>query len=183
VATAEAIGNDVVIVESVRTRTSGPSAVELGARLPAHATAAGKVIMAYAGPLPDRLAESLVALTARTITEMPVLVAQLAGIRRDGVAVERGELEVGRSSVAAPLLNRHGRVLGALMVSGPDTRFHPEAVGVAVTAVARTLTRIGAGANIEFYARLHPHRSGVNRSGPARPDGARSAAPLSPGVR
>jgi DNA-binding IclR family transcriptional regulator len=47
VATAEAIGNDVVIVESVRTRTSGPSAVELGARLPAHATAAGKVIMAY----------------------------------------------------------------------------------------------------------------------------------------
>jgi DNA-binding IclR family transcriptional regulator len=87
-------------VESVRTRTSGPSAVELGARLPAHATAAGKVIMAYAGPLPDRLAESQVALTARTITEMPVLVAQLAGIRRDGVAVERGELEVGRSGAA-----------------------------------------------------------------------------------
>jgi len=74
-----------------------------------------------------------------------------------GIAFERGEIEPGRSSVAAPLLNRHKRVLGALMVTGADDGFDPARLATAVQIVAHTRTRVGQNANIEFYARLRPH--------------------------
>lgn len=157
VTTAELVGWDVVIVESVPARTSPASIVTMGARLPAHATAAGKIIMAFSDRLPYPTDADLPAVTPRTITRVADLRRQLAEAVTAGVAFDRGEVEPHRSSVAAPLLNRHRRVLGALMVTGSDNGFDPARIATAVQTVAHTLTRVGQSANIEFYARLRPH--------------------------
>jgi DNA-binding IclR family transcriptional regulator len=67
----------------------------------------------------------------------------------DGPAVSHGEPEPGASSVAAPVADADGRLLAALAVTGPTTRFTAEAVakfGAGVTDASRRISRIGFGA-------------------------------------
>ncbi|SFW71933.1 IclR family transcriptional regulator [Amycolatopsis australiensis] len=70
----------------------------------------------------------------------------------EGVAVSHGEPEPGASSVAAPVLDADGRLLAALAITGPTTRFTAEAVTgfrVAVTEASHRVSRIGFGARPE----------------------------------
>ncbi|MEV6646689.1 IclR family transcriptional regulator [Amycolatopsis sp. NPDC051371] len=70
----------------------------------------------------------------------------------EGTAVSHGEPEPGASSVAAPVLDADGRLLAALAVTGPTTRFTAEAVaqlGAGVTDASRRISRIGFGARPE----------------------------------
>jgi DNA-binding IclR family transcriptional regulator len=66
----------------------------------------------------------------------------------EGVAVSHGEPEPGASSVAAPVSDADGRLLAALAVTGPTTRFTAEAVArlsAGVTDASRRISRIGFG--------------------------------------
>jgi DNA-binding IclR family transcriptional regulator len=65
-----------------------------------------------------------------------------------GIAVSHGEPEPGASSVAAPVSDADGRLLAALAVTGPTTRFTAEAVArlsAGVTDASRRISRIGFG--------------------------------------
>lgn len=69
-----------------------------------------------------------------------------------GAAVSHGEPETGASSVAAPVLDGDGRVLAALAVTGPSSRFGPgeaAAFTEAVTAAALRISQIGLGTRAE----------------------------------
>ena len=156
VALCELVERDVIVIHAVHGRSPGTTRLPLGARLPAHACAAGKVALAHARRLPYGRGEDLRAVTARTTTSATALRTQLVEIRRTGLSVERGEAIDGYTSVGAPVTNRHGRVLGALMALVPADRLDLEALGDAVGAVARTLTLAGQTANIDFLARAHP---------------------------
>ena len=96
-----------------------------GRRGPLHATASGKVLLAFAsdaqlvervlgGPLPQ--------LTPSTVTDPAVLRRQLATVRAHGYAVCRQEREVGLSSIAVPLRNYTGMVVGTLALASPAQR-------------------------------------------------------------
>ena len=66
----------------------------------------------------------------------------------EGTAVSHGEPEPGASSVAAPVSDADGRLLAALAVTGPTTRFTAEAVArlsAGVTDASRRISRIGFG--------------------------------------
>lgn len=95
-----------------------------GKRLPIHATAAGKAILAS---LPEaRVAEivdrrGLPARTAHTITEPAALFAELERIRERGYATNREENVDGVRAVGVPV-RPNGRVAGALSISGPIQR-------------------------------------------------------------
>ncbi|MEU0792158.1 IclR family transcriptional regulator [Amycolatopsis sp. NPDC005961] len=68
------------------------------------------------------------------------------------IAVSHGEPEPGASSVAGPVFDADGRLLAALAVTGPTTRFTTEAVarfGADVTDASRRISRIGFGARPE----------------------------------
>jgi IclR family acetate operon transcriptional repressor len=92
----------------------------VGRTVPYHASAVGKVFLAYdAVPMPS----SLEPLTARTIVDREDLARELAEIRVAGVATAVEELEPGLWAVAAPLTGVAG-VIGALSVSGPTVRCH-----------------------------------------------------------
>ena len=98
----------------------------IGERFPAHATAAGKAILAF---LPQREAYNIAFrngcrwYTPLTIQSMRQLKIVLDQVRRQGYATDHEELEKGLSGVAAPILYKGSRVIAALGMAGPTLRF------------------------------------------------------------
>ena len=96
-------GADVV---ALRTQHGGYPVrfeIDLGKRLPAHATAMGKVLLAL---LPDadvrrRMRGRLNAVTPHTITTLPALLSELASIRARGYGISDQELFAGIKSIAS----------------------------------------------------------------------------------
>ena len=90
-------------------------------RLPAHATAIGRVLLA--GPLRGRLCgylrqAKLVPLTPSTCTCIPrKLGAAVQRARRDGHSVVNQELEMGLRSIGVPVFDRSGRTAAAMSFS------------------------------------------------------------------
>jgi IclR family acetate operon transcriptional repressor len=95
----------------------------VGRRVPHHATAAGKVFLAFgAARLPQG---ALSRLTPHTITERRALEESLGAVRRGGYATAVDELEPGLAAVGAPVRGSDGRVVAALSISGPTLRLAP----------------------------------------------------------
>jgi DNA-binding IclR family transcriptional regulator len=111
---------------------------EVGARLPVHASALGKAMLAFAAPeaVDDLVTESLPRLTGRTL-DARGLRAELAEVERSGVAHERGDAVLGESSVAAPIFDADSATVGAIGVVADSSRLLPRgrAPGALVTAV------------------------------------------------
>ena len=91
-----------------------------GRRIPLHASALGKVLMAFdaAQPPMGRLAR----LAPNTITTVRDLLAELEHVRTLGYATTWDELEAGLCSAAAPVRGSRGTVIAAMSVSAPTVR-------------------------------------------------------------
>jgi DNA-binding IclR family transcriptional regulator len=88
----------------------------------AHATAMGKLLLAYL-PLESAMlaveqAGGLPARTAKTITTWERLAEELASIRERGYAVDDEEVAEGGLCLAAPVRDRTGQVVAAMSASG-----------------------------------------------------------------
>jgi IclR family KDG regulon transcriptional repressor len=98
----------------------------IGAGLPAHSTAAGKVLLASrpSDEVTQVVArEGLVRMTERSIVSSEKLRAELAGVRRRGFAHEDEEHAVGTCAVAAPILHARRDVIAAVSMSVPAQRW------------------------------------------------------------
>ncbi len=94
--------------------------VTTGAVVPLHASALGKVILAYdPGAARSTVGVELEPLTHRTITDRRVLIRELARVRDAGWAVSVEEDEVGTAAIAAPVRDAGGHVVAAVGVQGP----------------------------------------------------------------
>lgn len=137
---------DVVSIEQVNLSNSLVTVDWVGERHPLHATASGKVFLAFgARELLDRhLRRPLVSATPRTITDPDRLRHHLDEARRKGYAWTIGELELGLNAAAAPVRRSDGSVAAAIVTSGPEYRVTdarlPE-IGAAVQAAAATVSR------------------------------------------
>jgi DNA-binding IclR family transcriptional regulator len=67
-------------------------------------------------------------LCTNTITEWPVLQADLAAIVQQGYAVSIEETDPGAWGVATPILDGRGRVVAAIGLAGPMTRYSEDNV-------------------------------------------------------
>ena len=104
-------------------------------RGPMHRGASGKILAAFLEPADrERLVDAV---------GDPGLEAELAQVRRDGVAVTVAELDEGAAGVAAPILDRRGRLVAGLSVAGPTERVSARvpALRAAVGAAARKVQR------------------------------------------
>ncbi len=115
-----------------------------GQRTPIHAGAASKLLLAALPPEEQDLwlARPLVAYTARTITEPKRLRAELARIRRQGWAQDRGENAPSILAYAAPVCARGGRTIAALSVpflAGAGAE-RMEAIRLAAIEAARAIS-------------------------------------------
>lgn len=136
-------GTDVVYVEILRHRDAPKMPSEVGGRLPAHASAVGKALLAFS----DRATVDLVCrppmLTVgpRTITAPGLLRRQLVRIRESGLAYESEESGPGVGCVAGAIVGADGRAAAAISVSGWTGKLTLRSTGPAVRAVALTLSR------------------------------------------
>jgi DNA-binding IclR family transcriptional regulator len=111
-------------------------------RLPVHATAVGKTLLAFLPPhgVDQVLAHGLRRYTAFTITQPEELLRELASIRITHVALACQELEPARYDVAAPVFGPGGSMVAALEMSLHQPQEIPIARPVLMLA-ARMLSR------------------------------------------
>jgi IclR family acetate operon transcriptional repressor len=113
-------GGEAITVDFVPSPSSVVSLARLGRPSVAHATAAGKVMLAF-GPRTASEAE-LTAFTERTITDPAALHRELERVRGVGVAEAVGEREPDLNALAAPVLGRGGELVAILGLQGPAAR-------------------------------------------------------------
>jgi len=119
----------------------------VGRRLPAHATALGRALLA---DRPDRdavalLRRSLVPITARTTTDRTALLVSIAAARDAGYAVEREESCLGVTCFAVALpLSRPAK--DAISVAVPLTRLNDELRKLVVDHLLDARRQVAAGA-------------------------------------
>ena len=113
-------GLQLVYVAKLRHAPDRTSA-RAGERNWLHATAIGKVLLAYAPPqiIKDLLEEGLRPFTPHTITTREQLRDQLEQIRIEGCAYDREERTIGLVSVAVPIRDRGGETVASMSVLGP----------------------------------------------------------------
>jgi IclR family acetate operon transcriptional repressor len=96
----------------------------------AHATSAGKVMLAFSGrELP---AGPFRAYTPRTISDARSLAREIETVRERGYAEAVGEREPGLTAIAAPIRSSRGELEAIVALQGPSARFDPEAVAAAL---------------------------------------------------
>jgi DNA-binding IclR family transcriptional regulator len=108
-----------------------------------HATALGKVLLAYAPPalVKEILDRGLPAHTKLTITTLQELEWSLTVARRDGLAVAWGERTPGLGAVAVPVRVPDGSVVGALELSAGSLAPDMQSVRASLLVAARGLGR------------------------------------------
>ncbi len=141
-------GSDVVIV--LAAESDQPLRFERapGSRTPAHASAIGKVLLAFGRDDVDTAVSGLGPLerfTPRTIVEPGALRHELEQIRKRGVALNREERFSGVSAVAVPVRDGEGIARTAVGVQVPSARLDRERIaslGAEVRAVATELATL-----------------------------------------
>ncbi len=115
-----------ILVEEIGISSRGlPMRTALPKKLPLHATACGKILLASMSP-EERKAfyrrQVLKAFTPNTITDVRQLEDELASVRREGAAFDRQEYREGLRAVAAPVCGRVGEVIAAASLIIPAGR-------------------------------------------------------------
>ncbi|MBX3530449.1 MAG: helix-turn-helix domain-containing protein [Rhizobiaceae bacterium] len=134
---------DVVYVARVPGERIMSVSLHVGTRLPAWCTSMGRVLLGGLAPadLPGVLSRSkLVQNTPKTQTDPAALMRAIADAARDGYALVDEELEMGLMSIAVPIRERSGRIVGAINVPAQSARYTPAKLKAAALPVLRKAT-------------------------------------------
>lgn len=124
---------DAITVDFVQSESSVQSVARVGRPSIGHATAAGKVLLAFGAiELPRPPFE---AFTARTITDGHALEREVARVRDRGYAEAVGEREEELNAIAAPVFGARGSLVAIVGVQGPASRFDRAAMRQALPAL------------------------------------------------
>jgi DNA-binding IclR family transcriptional regulator len=123
-------GDDAVVIHQSISRASALGVDWTGRHTPLHATAAGKIFLAYMpeGQLLRILEGPLERFTENTIVDPASLKDHTGKVRDEGYGYTVEELETGLNAVGAPIRRADGAVVGAASVSGPAFRLPPDAL-------------------------------------------------------
>lgn len=136
-------GLEVIYLERLSGRGAVHVLTRVGGRFPAHATGVGLVLLAHAdAELQERaIAGPLRRFTPKTICAGPPLRRALADVRRTGVAISDGQVELVALSVAAPVYGPGDRVVAAVSIVIPSDVGEPRTLVPAVRTTARGISR------------------------------------------
>jgi len=122
--------HDAVTVDFVQSGSSVQSVATVGRPSIGHATATGKVLLAFGrAELP---AGALKAYTTRTITDRRKLAAEVDRVYRLGYADAVGERELDLNAIAAPVFGAGDELAAIVGVQGPASRFGRDAMRAAL---------------------------------------------------
>jgi IclR family transcriptional regulator, acetate operon repressor len=96
--------------------------------LPLHATSSGLAVLAFAPPalLKAAIKPPLTAYTPKTLCDPEALAQTLTEVRSAGLSLCEGSFDIEVTSMAAPLFDSTGTVIGALAVAMPQGRADAE---------------------------------------------------------
>lgn len=155
-------GQQMVVVAGEDAGREPQAASKVGLRLPMHASAAGKAIAAHLAPAQQSqlLAVSpLQRFTAHTIVDEQALRAELDLTRARGYALEVGEVDATRVSVAAPVFDYEGRPIGAVAVTANAAQLdarRAHGLSAELIGAARAITHSAAGQPMSLLERTEP---------------------------
>ena len=135
--------DEVIIIHHNQRPDGSQQMPETGLSIPAHASAMGKVLLAYSPEYAaGLLGRPLRPLTGSTIIDPAQLAIQFASIADYGIATEEDEAVLGESSVAAPVVDTRGNVIAAVAVVVPSSQWPPESdVLNSLRETARNISR------------------------------------------
>lgn len=148
-------GDETVILDEVQGGHLIRTSPSVGTRWPAHATSTGKVLLAAELEQDPKLVQKMTRraggklrrLTSNTIVASTRLTTDLARVSKQGYSTAMGELEEGYVALGAPVRNHEGRVVAAISLGGPSTRFTdarvPRLVKLVKEAADRASQRLG----------------------------------------
>lgn len=121
----------------------------IGSEVPVHATAVGKLHLAFAPESVALPSEPWPSFTGQTPSARADLEREVAKAKKRGWATNRDEWIPGMTVVAAPVLLR-GRLLGCMVIAAPSSRVDAARTGELATRVVQ--------AAADIAARLEPER-------------------------
>ena len=141
-------GTEVVFVAKSAGNSGLLSAIQVGARLPAHATVLGRVLLGQASlsTLEALYAHTpLTAFTAQTPTTLAALKSKIDEAAALGYSVSHGGYESGISTIAAPVFDENHHIAAAVSLTVPASRIDADRLPVLVTLVCDAAVRLSRG--------------------------------------
>jgi IclR family acetate operon transcriptional repressor len=113
-----------------------------GLRVPIHASAIGKVLLAFAADPADEIRSlgPLTPVTAATLTDPSALLDDVMTTRRRGWGLNDGERDVGVRTIAAPLYGADGAAWAGVAIQGPAARLPDERLEELADLLVETAT-------------------------------------------
>lgn len=138
------IGNDVLIADHVPSAQALRFDAGIGRRVPIHASAMGKMLLALAeDPAAEVAALGMLRrFTERTLTDPALLLTELEAIRRRGWSLNDGERDPGVRAVAVAI-PRTGAAPAAMAVQGPEVRLTDDRLA-SIVALLDSTVRVGS---------------------------------------
>jgi DNA-binding IclR family transcriptional regulator len=121
----------------------------IGARRPPNGASTAKCLLAFQprSVIDQVLAKGLPKSTPHSQTDPDEFRAELEQVRRQGYAINRGGFHEQASGIAAPIRDRHQRVVASIAVGVPTSRMAeeriPELVEAVLTAASAVSTQLG----------------------------------------
>jgi DNA-binding IclR family transcriptional regulator len=135
--------DDVVIIHHEPRPDGTRQMPEVGIVIPAHASALGKAMLAFAPDEAERMLGDgeLRSMTGETLTSPDDVRRQLEQVRATGIAREQDEAVLGEGAVASPVFDSWGDVVGAIgvVVSGSTESDPADRVRETARALSREL--------------------------------------------
>jgi len=174
-------GSEVIYLDRVEAKWPLGLRFEAGSRVPSHASAIGKLLLALQEP--GRRAETLAALplvryTSRTVTDGPRLLRALDKIRETGIGTDEQEFIEGVVCIAMPVRAETGDIVGAIAISAPQARRGLDELLTFAPALRDAASRMGATFQLDPVVRSSSSTNGgtERRAGPQRRSAGRAPA-------
>jgi DNA-binding IclR family transcriptional regulator len=167
-------GTEVVFVVKSPGRNALFHSIQVGARLPAHATVLGRVLMGHLGSRELKALypqEPLPQYTSQTPTTRSQLLKMIERDKAQGYGTSQGGFESGISTVVAPVTNEFNQVVAAVSVTIPSQRIEPQDLPGVVQDVQHAAAQLSQRVShidptFQAHARAHPaapHSRSINR--------------------
>lgn len=138
-------GDEAVYVDKLEGRRPYQMRSRIGMSVPLHTTAIGKAVLSQLSE--DEITKivqrsGMNPVTRRSITELPLLLRQLAEAAERGYAIDDGENDPGISCIGAAVFDHTGTVTGGVSISALafEFDFDDQELSAAVIAAARDVS-------------------------------------------
>ena len=140
-------GNSSTVVYHAASTLPVTVSTDIGQRLPIHAVAGAKAILAFLPPdtVDDLIGHKLTPLTPNTITDPAEFKRHLEIIREQGIAFELGEYYPDVHAMGAPVFNSSGKPIAAVVMPVPAYRMESHIQSNTAALVKETAAKISEG--------------------------------------